>query len=130
MDGYIYCFSNPWMPGIYKIGMTTRTPLARLEEANASDTWRPPADYRIELAKRVHDVKDKEMTLHTLMDAYRIHPRREFFRTPIDEVRKMFDQFDGQMWQSTQQGKTEPQVKMPRALRELRDYLNPSKKST
>lgn len=145
MAGYIYCFSNPLMPGIYKIGMTTRTPLARLEEANASDTWRPPADYKIEFAKKVNDVKDKETTLHTLMDTYRIHPRREFFNIPIDEARTLFDLFDGQMW--NQNSKTLPlgqswrrwrrhgrrwrrqgQVKIPRAIRELRDYLKPPKK--
>jgi len=40
-DGYIYCFSNPSMPGILKVGMTERTPVTRLGEANASDTWRP-----------------------------------------------------------------------------------------
>jgi hypothetical protein len=42
MEGYIYCFSNPTLAEIYKIGYTTRTPLERLQEANASDTWRLP----------------------------------------------------------------------------------------
>lgn len=31
-DGYIYCFSNQSMPGIVKIGMTTRTPGERAKE--------------------------------------------------------------------------------------------------
>ena len=81
-DGYIYCFSNPCMPGILKVGMTERTPVIRLGEANASDTWRPPTPYKIEFSKKVSDASGKEKTLHTLLEQYteRINPRREFFR--------------------------------------------------
>ena len=125
-DGYIYCFSNPLMPGILKVGMTERNPAVRLDEANSTDTWRPPLPYKIEFAKKVFDVKDKEATLHILMDTHRIHPRREFFRISIDKVRRLFDQFDGEMWNNVQ---PKPQPKIPRALRELQDYLNAPKKS-
>jgi hypothetical protein len=59
-DGYIYCFSNPSMPAILKVGMTERTPIIRLGEANASDTWRPPTPYKIEFAKKVSDASGKE----------------------------------------------------------------------
>ena len=55
IEGYIYCFSNPSMPGILKIGMTERTPKKRLNEANASDTWRPPTKYNIEFDTLVLD---------------------------------------------------------------------------
>ena len=60
-DGYIYCFSNQSMPGILKIGMTERTPEIRLNEANRSDTWRPPTLYKIEFAKKVLNPKQKEL---------------------------------------------------------------------
>ena len=102
-DGYIYCFSNPSMPGILKVGMTERTPEARLSEANASDTWRPPTPYKIEFAKKVSNPSQKEKTLHTLLEQYtdRIHPRREFFRVSPEEVRKFFDLMDGEMWSET-----------------------------
>ena len=99
-DGYIYCFSNPSMPGILKVGMTERTPEARLSEANASDTWRPPTLYEIEFAKKVFNPSQKEKTLHILLEQYtdRIHPRREFFRVSQEEVHKFFDLMDGEMW--------------------------------
>ena len=102
-DGYIYCFSNPCMPGILKVGMTERTPVIRLGEANASDTWRPPTPYKIEFSKKVSDASGKEKTLHTLLEQYteRINPRREFFRVSQEEVRKFFDLMDGEMWGET-----------------------------
>jgi hypothetical protein len=99
-DGYIYCMSNTSMPGIHKIGVTERTPEARLSEANASDTWRPPTPYKIEFAKKVSNAKEKEKALHILLEQYtdRINPRREFFRVSSEEVRKFFDLMDGEMW--------------------------------
>jgi len=102
-NGYIYYFSNQSMPGIHKIGMTERTPESRLSEANASDTWRPPTLYKIELAKKVSNPSQKEKTLHFLLERYtdRINPNREFFRVSIEEVQKFFDLMDGEMWTKT-----------------------------
>jgi len=108
-EGYIYCFSNPSMLGILKVGMTERTPEARLKEANASDTWRPPTPYVIEFAKKVMNAIGKEKTLHILLEQYteRIHSRREFFRVTPEEVRKFFDLMDGEMWIDTIEEKEE-----------------------
>jgi hypothetical protein len=107
--GTLYCFSNESMPGILKIGMTERTPEARLAEANSSDTWRPPTPYKIEFAKKVSNQKEKEKCLHILLEQYteRIHPRREFFRVSPEEVRKFFDLMDGEMWTATSQEEEE-----------------------
>jgi len=99
--GYIYCFSNPCMPGILKIGMTKRTPDKRLGEANTSDTWRPPIPYMIEFAKKVTNPREKETNLHDLLKKYRINPDREFFTISHEEVRKEFDRIDGTMWDET-----------------------------
>lgn len=108
-DGYIYCFSNTSMPGILKVGMTERTPEARLSEANASDTWRPPTPYMIEFAKKVTNPSQKEKALHILLEQYtdRIHPRREFFRVSPEEVCKFFGLMDGEMWEETHEEEEE-----------------------
>ena len=91
MLGYIYCFSNPSMPGILKVGMTDRTPEIRLNEANNSDTWRPPTPYKIVFAKKVLNPKQKETTLHIILSQYteRINPKREFFRVSPKEVKTL-----------------------------------------
>jgi T5orf172 domain len=98
--GYVYCFSNESMPGILKIGMTERTPDIRLNEANSSDTWRPPTPYKIEFAKKVNNPKEKELTLHTLLSQYteRINSKREFFRVSQEEVKTFFLLMDGDLW--------------------------------
>ena len=119
-DGYIYCFSNPSMPCILKVGMTERTPEIRLGEANASDTWRPPTSYKIEFAKKVSNPSQKEKTLHNLLEQYtdRIHPRREFFRVSPEEVHTFFNLMDGETWIEEEEDDaeedeedTEPRVK-------------------
>ena len=99
-DGYLYCFSNESMPGLLKVGMTERTPEIRLNEANSSDTWRPPTPYKIEFAKKVLNPKDKETILHKLLSQYteRINPKREFFRISPEEVKTFFDLIDGDLW--------------------------------
>ena len=99
-DGYIYCFSNQSMPGILKVGMTERTPEIRLNEANISDTWRPPTPYKLEFAKKVLNTKQKEITLHKLLSQYteRINPKGEFFRVSTEEVKTFFDLIDGDLW--------------------------------
>jgi hypothetical protein len=91
-NGYIYCFSSKSMPGIYKIGMTTRTPEERLKDANSSNTWKPPIPYNIEMSVKVSHPYVKEQSLHKLLQHYgkRIHPRREFFNISIYEVRMFF----------------------------------------
>ena len=111
-NGYIYCVSNPSMPGILKIGMTERTPDARLSEANASDTWRPPTPYKIEFAKKVSNPSAKEKALHVLLEQYteRINPRREFFRVSPEDVRKFFDLIDGEIWTEVCEGEDEEDV--------------------
>ena len=108
-DGYLYCFSNQLMPGILKVGMTERTPEIRLNEANSSDTWRPPTPYEIVFAKKVSNPKQKETTLFSILSQYteRINPRREFFRVSQEEVKTLFDLIDGELWVETPKEKDE-----------------------
>ena len=42
----------------------------RLNEANISDTWRPPTPYKIEFAKKVCNPKQKEKTIHRILSTY------------------------------------------------------------
>jgi hypothetical protein len=108
------------MPGIVKVGMTSRTPIERLEEANSSNTWKPPTSYTIALAKQVSFPKQKEETIHKLLEKYteKIHERREFFRVSIDEVRLFFDLMDGEYWEN--------KPKADKKRRKNKKYINSS----
>ena len=96
-EGYIYCFSNTELE-YKKLGETHKTPEERLRQAN-SDTWTPPK-WKIEIAKKVINSKEKEKQLHNLLEKYhvRVHPRRELFRVSIDDVKGLFSLIDGELW--------------------------------
>ena len=98
-DGYLYCFSNESMPGILKVGGTDKTPEIILNEANVLNTWGQPSPYKIQFAKRVSNLKEKETALHKLLSHYteRIN-ESEFFRVPVENVETFFELTDGDLW--------------------------------
>jgi hypothetical protein len=88
--GAVYAFVTPSMPGIVKIGATTRELTDRLREANESDTWRPPDPYAVACASWSEDAFEAERALHTALAARRVNSHREFFRLTVEETRAVF----------------------------------------
>ena len=86
MTGWVYAFATPSMPGIIKIGATRRAPAARLEEANESDTWRPPRAYVAVCVAQVDDPFASERAIHAMLAARRINARNEFFAMTAQEA--------------------------------------------
>ena len=103
--GYVYCLSNPSMPGLLKIGYTERLMEERLQEANQS-TW-VPEPFSIEVAKFVSQPNAKEQTIHRILDPHRVNPKREFFRTSVPEVRLLMELMDGAWWDGEEFVETE-----------------------
>ena len=87
MSGWVYAFATPSMPDVVKIGATRRNPNERLEEANASDTWRPPRPYVVVCATEVADPFACERAVHALLAARRVNTRHEFFEITAIEAR-------------------------------------------
>jgi hypothetical protein len=81
------------MPGLLKIGFTTRPMEERLQEANQPNTW-IPTPFLLEFAKFVVDPQKKESTLHKILAKDRVNPNREFFRVDLDQVKLLFDLMD------------------------------------
>ena len=122
--GWIYAMTNPSMPGLTKVGMTTREPEARLLEANTSGTWGPPTPYTLEFAKKVSKPLQKEKELHAIMKKERINPRREFFSISPEEVLKLFDLIDGEMGDETVIDETlYVELDVASGAREIKDTL-------
>jgi hypothetical protein len=105
------------MPGILKIGMTERSPEERLRESNCSDTWRPPLAYTLEFAIKVNNVKEKEASIHRVLELFkeRVNPKREFFRASIDEVKALFSLLEGEFYTPCEAPEQEPEVKTKKA---------------
>ncbi len=82
MEGIIYVLSNPAMPGMLKIGMTTRDEIEiRMNELYTTGV---PLPFECCFAGKTNDIQKVERVLHTTFGPYRINPKREFFE--IEEI--------------------------------------------
>lgn len=77
MEGILYLLTNPAMPNLVKIGMTTRDEVQqRMEELYTTGV---PVPFECSFAARVPDVKNVEKQFHLAFEPYRINAKREFF---------------------------------------------------
>ena len=88
--GWIYAARNPsFVDPVFKVGVSSRPPLARMQELSASTSV-----YRgFDLAYFVHvtprDIAEK--WAHETLKEFRINPRKEFFQAPLPAVVKALD---------------------------------------
>jgi len=80
--GAVYLLSNPSMPGLLKIGMTTRSVDRRVREINAATGV--PTPYRVEAVVEALNAAAVEAATHRMLSRYRVNDRREFFRTDLN----------------------------------------------
>ena len=79
MPSIVYVLTNPAMPGIVKIGITSRqNPSVRMNELYTTGV---PLPFECVAAVEVEDdsAGDIETALHTAFGPQRVHPAREFF---------------------------------------------------
>jgi hypothetical protein len=76
-EGIIYVLTNPAMPNLVKIGMTTRQEVEqRMSELFTTGV---PLPFECSFAGKVNDVKKVEKAFHKAFAPYRINANREFF---------------------------------------------------
>ena len=83
----IYVLTNPAMPGLVKIGKTTRdNPQVRMNELNTTGV---PQSFRCDVAVEVEDEKADELekALHKAFAPYRKNTSREFFEIEPYQVK-------------------------------------------
>ena len=84
MQGIVYVASNPSMPGLVKLGVTTNLP-DRLRHLWATNI---PLPFGCMFAWLAEDVFEVERCLHDTFQSDRVHPKREFFTTsPVEVIR-------------------------------------------
>lgn len=82
-SGMVYVLTNPAMPGIVKIGLTTRDKIdSRLKELFKTNV---PVPFKCEFACKVDDCAKVENALHLAFGPYRF-PQREFFKIEPDQA--------------------------------------------
>lgn len=88
--GYIYVLSNPSMPGIVKIGRTSRDPNTRLRELNSATGV--PVPFKLEYAARTYWPTASEKFIHQSINGLRLNSKREFFKMNTSDAIKLCKQ--------------------------------------
>jgi hypothetical protein len=83
-SGVLYVLTNPFMPGLVKIGCTTGPVEDRIK--GLSSATGVPVAFQCHFAAQVDDMAAKEKTLHQLFSDKRVNPNREFFQVPPEKV--------------------------------------------
>eukprot|EP00960_Hanusia_phi_P066318 766374-Hanusia_phi.AAC.3 len=93
--GWLYCLSNPAMPGLLKIGKTASDPYKRACQLYTTSV---PHPFKIELAKKVDDFDSKERLIQSLLEKLdkRYNNNREFFCVELSIVKNIFDLIEGE----------------------------------
>ena len=88
-EGYLYALDNSSMPGVYKVGCTSRNPFDRARELRTTGV---PSEFSVVMAYRVDDIRQAESTVHSVLDqrGHRVDRSREFFRVPYGELLRVF----------------------------------------
>jgi hypothetical protein len=82
--GIVYVVTNPAMPGLVKIGITSREEVDdRLKELFNTSV---PVPFDCEFACKVDDCKKVEQALQIAFGPNMVHPQREFFKIEPEQV--------------------------------------------
>lgn len=82
--GFVYVLGNKAMPGIYKIGMTDRSPSSRCDELSSATAI--PYPFNVLAFVPTDDALSLEQGLHEYFDPVRCSPRREFFNLTFSNI--------------------------------------------
>ena len=91
--GIVYLLTNPYMPGLVKIGMTKQEDLdKRMKELYTTGV---PVPFECQFACKVNnkDCAKIEKALHTAFDPQRVNKNREFFRINVEQAKAILELF-------------------------------------
>lgn len=88
LSGYVYVLSNPRMPGLLKIGCTTRSVTERVDELNSATDV--PVPFVVEAYFAVACPEEVEVNIHRRLSQHRV-PGREFFEIELGEAVRILE---------------------------------------
>ena len=87
--GIVYLLTNPCMPGLVKIGQTSKKELNdRMKELYKTGV---PMPFECQYACRANDFVKIEKALHKAFEPQRINPNREFFRIEVEQAKVILE---------------------------------------
>ena len=91
--GIVYLLTNTYMPGLVKIGMTTKKEID--QSMRELYTTGVPAPFECQFACQVKksDCAKIEKALHTAFSPSRVNPNREFFRIQVEQAKAILELF-------------------------------------
>ena len=79
----VYILTNISMPGLIKIGMTTKGMTTRLNELYTTGV---PTPFEVSYEHTCEEADRLETLMHELLKNWRVNRRREFFRFPVNKA--------------------------------------------
>ena len=90
--GVLYVLTNDALPGLLKVGKTSKSPEVRAAELSATGL---PAPFGVAWKSRpLHDVSNAERAAHRALAAYRESAGREFFRVDLPEALRLLREIE------------------------------------
>ena len=92
-QGWVYLLVNPTLPGLVKVGRTTRLPSTRVAELSHATGVATP--FILVFEQAFADCVGAERDIHHVLDrcGMRVAPNREFFRGPTTELVRLVLQY-------------------------------------
>jgi hypothetical protein len=116
VKGYLYILSNPAMPGLLKIGLTTRTVPDRVAELSAATGV--PSVFTVEAYFESSSPQKHEKAVHQKLRKHRV-AGKEFFRVSLDEAIESARDITGNVPLGNPRQLSEEE----RSLMRLRDFI-------
>ena len=80
--GFVYILINDYMPGVYKVGCTERSPHERASELSSHTSV--PAPFEVLCYIEIDDFQAWERRVHEWLSEHRISSGREFFKGGLE----------------------------------------------
>lgn len=89
--GFVYVMVNESLPNLYKIGYTTKSPMARANELSRTNI---PHQYYVVAYAEYENVELAEKEYHAKYASHRLKQNKEFFKFTPEEVWQLVDFMD------------------------------------
>lgn len=89
--GFVYVLGHELMDGVYKIGMTDRSPMQRRDELSSVTSI--PSRFDLLFYAEVDGALAVERHMHAVFEESRVSSNREFFQAPLHKIFKEFEKF-------------------------------------